>query len=88
MNDIEKVISELEFIYNNENKRQVYADAIELLKSQPQVVRCDDCKHYNELGGYCAYSWQYQANKLHPYGFPCEPDWFCADGERKDGEHG
>ena len=37
MADIVKVIKELERIYEEEHKRQVYADAIELLKEQETV---------------------------------------------------
>jgi len=46
-------------------------DILELLKEQPQIVRCKDCKkHYNELKCRCG---GYTPN-----------DWFCADGERQD----
>lgn len=40
------------------------------LKEQPQIVRCKDCKH-KEL---CE-------EKI---GGKIIPDWFCADGERRD----
>ena len=54
-------------------------DAVELLKEQPEVVHCKDCKHS------CDYSAMYA---VRPYrcekhsGFR-EADWFCADGERQ-----
>lgn len=42
------------------------------------VVRCKDCKWYHaERGGFCDY---------HAAGV--SPDWFCWNGERKDGEAG
>ena len=36
-----------------------------------EVVRCKDCKHWNEAYHDCS---------IH---FPPSPDWFCADGERR-----
>ena len=53
-------------------------DALSLLKSQPQIIRCKDC-HYgisstkNDI--FCIkaiYADKYK-----------RPDWFCADGEHK-----
>lgn len=44
-----------------------------------QVVRCKDCKHLNYL--YCPLSYIEQ----HEIRMICRPpEWFCADGERKD----
>ena len=43
-----------------------------------EIVRCKDCTHYelNGLGqGFCV--WKYYTN------WECEPDGFCAWGERK-----
>ena len=47
-------------------------DAIELLKEQPQIVRCKDCK------------WHDNPDDSPKY-LPCmemrtNPNWFCADG--------
>ena len=51
-------------------------DALELLKSQPQIVRCLDCKYVECEGveGFlvCDLS-----------GFSHSPEFFCADGEPK-----
>ena len=61
----------------------LFRDVLVLLKAQPDIVRCKECKHRSkELYDY--------------YGNPkdkryvCEiidvakkPDWFCADGERE-----
>ena len=46
-------------------------DEHELLKKQPEIVRCKDCKHWNEAYHDCS---------IH---FPPSPDWFCADGKRR-----
>ena len=43
---------------------------------QPQIVRCKDCKHYDSETQSC----------LDGLDGIFQPDWFCADGERKDGD--
>lgn len=47
-----------------------------------ELVRCGECRHYGtEIGWNCK---PYNVcKKTHMY---CYADWFCADGERKDGE--
>ena len=40
-----------------------------------EVVRCKDCIHYN-AGFECL---------AEGYGIEREPNWFCADGERREG---
>ena len=70
---------------------ELHIDALELLKEQethkffvdesgkitplPVVVRCKDCKHGR----------QYDTNAIdcEYRELATEPDWFCADGERK-----
>ena len=39
-----------------------------------EVVRCKNCKHYDEVGE-C---------EVHPYDGRFNVNYFCADGERKD----
>ena len=46
-------------------------DAISLLKEQPEIVRCKDCKFFISEGHYC---------KIRGIGRPLEPDDFCSDG--------
>ena len=50
-----------------------------VLKGQPEIIRCMDCKHYQEYFGikmsYCT---------LMEHEIPSS-DWFCADGVRKEG---
>ena len=46
------------------------ADALKLLREQPKVVRCKDCKHYMTIHCTCD-------------GCCISDDWFCADGEEK-----
>lgn len=40
------------------------------------LVRCRECKHYN-AGFECL---------VEGYGIERDPDWYCADGERKGQE--
>lgn len=50
-------------------------DALPMLKEQPEIILCRDCKHHRKdtcsAGAGMA--------------FPPPDDWFCADGERKEG---
>lgn len=43
-----------------------------------ELVRCGECKHWEEESTFCL-------NKDGCYGSETPDDWFCADGERKDG---
>lgn len=56
----------------DENCPVILLDSLALLKEQPQIVRCKDCKHYKD--GKCFYTMRRHGLK---------DDWFCADGERK-----
>ena len=45
----------------------------------PPVVRCKDCKYFLEDGDcFCENIEQYEHEKS------VSPDWFCADGERRN----
>lgn len=64
--------------------RCAFENALALLKEQPEIVRCKDCKHrptYPEAyGAEINGRWCYWCELLRawkPY------DWFCADGERQ-----
>ena len=85
--DREKVIKALEYCITGDCgscfyrqqciKTGIKRDALTLLKSQPQIVRCSDCKHWEKYSdipniGNCPVLDQSRR---------C--DWFCADGERR-----
>ena len=53
-------------------------DAIAMLKEQPEIIRCKDCKH----GADTIINGEYLFKTCR--GVNHEPDWFCADGERRD----
>ena len=63
-------------------ERRFVNSIIDLLQSQPQIVRCKDCKHKEES---VSPSWEGWCNRLH---CDCDNDWFCADAERKEGDSG
>ena len=52
----------------------------QLLREQPEIVRCKDCKHYKD--GFCYNPNTYDDEKTRGN---TSPNWFCADGERKGG---
>ena len=65
------------------------ADALKLLKEQPEVVRCKDCKYgtlfqnaHGEWMAECENPDSPWLERLITY-----PDWFCADGEVKRYDH-
>ena len=69
--DIGKELETAIELIHKKNKRIEKLNAV--LKEQPQIVRCKDCKHRNTI--YCFKDEQ---------GFGTDDDWFCADGEVKD----
>ena len=73
-----------------------FRDVITLLKAQPEVVRCKDCKHRPELKLYSDRQGNYTAVEF-PDGSKCpcqcedffyswypNDDWFCANGEQEE----
>lgn len=65
--------------------KEKVADAIALLKEQPEIVRCKDCKHATmtsdgKMCKYCAMDTDDFGDLRDVYH---DADWFCADGERK-----
>lgn len=60
-----------EFIITCESELQ--NDGSYKIKRYRELVRCKDCKHWEQSNGHCPF------NSI----FTNE-DWFCADGERKE----
>ena len=94
MNDVDELIKALEknieddsfdcigCPYFDKEADKIKRDALKLLKSQPQIVRCKDCKHGEKTSTFRYYPNLTWCNKcLQTHG----DDWFCADGERKEG---
>lgn len=70
------------FCTSDDYEYEMHKAVLAMLKTQPQIVRCKDCKHYvhvrTDTAGYCTKDsscWVFR-----------DLDWFCADGERKDGD--
>lgn len=57
------------------NQIVMMRDALALLKEQPEIVRCRDCKWHEMQGEMLLCKAQ---DKPHTY------DWYCADGRKKD----
>ena len=99
MKDREKVIKGLELCeigssdkcyetscpyYLNGCTEELKADALELLKEQSEIVRCEDCKHRPTYPKACGAEingrWCYWCELLMAW----KPDdWFCANGKRR-----
>lgn len=55
------------------------SEVLLVVNAQPEViVRCKDCRKRETM--YCPFYWRYKGTKY--------DDWFCADGERSDGDAG
>ena len=66
-------------------RTQEYADKILAIPAADvvPVVRCRDCKHNQGVRTWIDHD--LTADCMNGHGFP-PLDWFCADGERKDGD--
>ena len=61
------------YIENGTAFLELMTNVLILLKEQPEIVRCKDCKHYMTIHCTCD-------------GCCISDDWFCADGERLEDE--
>lgn len=81
MAEFENVIRDLRYVKsfgrvtNNLQLTEIADSAITLLKAQPQVVRCKDCRNGETVNEVIA------CGNSKMYGRFFHPDWFCADGE-------
>lgn len=61
--------------------------AVSLLKEQPEIVRCKNCKHGKPVEA--VFDDRYECHLLGSYissDFALPPDWFCGDGEARQDE--
>ena len=69
------------------NEGQAAVAAVENIKAVDAVpVRCKDCKWFQSGIDIDGKPFTRCNGSVRTYGHTA-PDWFCADGERKDGEH-
>lgn len=66
-----------------ECERDLYYDALELLKTMGLVIRCKDCRWWQD--GRCANDYVHQQMNDDEYypDFHTDSEWFCAEGERR-----
>ena len=57
--------------------KKLLVDALELLKEQPDVVKCEDCKH-------CGWATKTRMSDCRKTGLFIKPGFYCAYGERKN----
>lgn len=74
-------------------------DALFMLKEQPQIIRCKDCKHRPQIPNGQTYGDGFDLKFPEGSKCPCqclddgyyswypEDDWFCPCGEPKEGAH-
>ena len=77
------------------NCANLVRDALELLKEQPQIIRCKDCKHRPQIPNGQTYGDGFDLKFPDGSKCPCqclddgyyswypEDDWFCANGKRR-----
>lgn len=79
MVDREKVIKCLQELHGSQGTMELISDTIAMLKTQPDIVRCRNCKNSGlDSSGTNGY-WCSAHTEWH------DENWFCADGERKEG---
>lgn len=83
--------------YGNGCAKKLKEDAMDQLKEQPEIVRCKDCKYFDVIKWteFHRRIWPEDGPECYSCLNPrcnCEevlptrgPDWYCADGERKEG---
>jgi len=102
--DREKVISTLEEIKTQTAgigldsaviAHKFIDEILAMLKEQPEIVRCKDCKHRPKEPNWKTYEGGFDIEFPEGSKCPCrcsgdeyyswypEDDWFCADGERE-----
>ena len=74
---LDKVIERLEYCAETRDGfvQSCVNDAIELLKEQPKIVRCMNCKWNSGTASYPYCQWFSESKP---------PIWFCANGELKE----
>ena len=98
MLDREKVINELvkhieialsiDSDYVDCVRTDLLQHTVALLKEQEAVIRCKDCKHATMTadGKMCKYCEMDTDDFGYPRNVYHDANWFCADGEREEGQ--
>ncbi len=65
-----------EYIIKIDESKHDIMDSVPLMKPPKELVRCKDCRYYKP---------EYVDEECRLFNdFTTDPDWFCADGERKE----
>ena len=72
-----------EEIENLKQTAQSMMEGICLLKEQPEIVRCKDCKYLERLPWLDDETGKAMVCRKHTFTGMRTEDWYCADGERK-----
>ncbi len=64
---------------------EMLSDVLALLKEQPEIVRCKDCKHRGDRHK-CIIAFVAEKQKMLFSFYDDNGEWFCADGKRRDAE--
>ena len=100
MTDSDKTIDGFAYWIENEENGVCYIPLnlcekiMKLLKEQPEIVECKDCSYYDMVECKdCKYGYMLPNSSDYvyctkPYSGTTshKPKWFCADGERRDGD--
>lgn len=95
----DRIIESLEYCYKNQKSidcenceyggrsfqicERLVDDILVLLKEQEAIIRCKDCKWYQAGIDINGKPFTRCNGDVRVYGHT-KPDWFCADGERRD----
>lgn len=69
-----------EYIIKVDDTKADIMGGIPLEEPPKELVRCKDCRFGEEWGRLVG------CGSMKGFGITHKPDWFCADGERKDGD--
>lgn len=61
--------------------RLIQDGIIQLPSAQPEIVRCGECKYYQKVYGGLPLG---EVGHCICHSFETVPDWYCADGEKKE----
>ena len=64
-------------------KQEVHCVIMGLPSAQPEIIRCKDCKDYQEGFDIDGKPFSRCNGSIRTYG-QTSPNWFCADAERKN----
>lgn len=64
-------------LLKEQEAQKFFVDESGKITPLPAVVRCKDCKHGEKANDV------YLCGKQRGFGLAHEPNWFCADGERR-----